>query len=146
MILVWWYNLPDMSLRGHLLIKSALQEERSEQRKQQLEQNERRYSDEAEGGCSEGNLEKVEGKYNCIMRSRSQSKILRMIADAPWYVSNQTLHDDLKVPYVNQVIKINSQKHHQKIADHPNTLLHPIIVPPFNNRRLKRTRPADLKN
>jgi hypothetical protein len=39
---------------------------------------------------------------------RSQSKILRMIADAPWYVSNQTLHDDLKVPFVKEVIKNNS--------------------------------------
>jgi hypothetical protein len=85
-------------------------------------------------------------KSHIAIIQRSQSKILRMIADAPWYVSNQTLHDDLKVPYVNQVIKINSQKHRQKIADHPNTLLHPIIVPPFNNRRLKRTWPADLKN
>jgi hypothetical protein len=69
-----------------------------------------------------------------------------MIAGAPWYVSNQTLHDELKVPYVKQMIKTNSQKHHQKIADHLNTLQHPIIVLQFNNRRLKRIWPAVLKN
>jgi hypothetical protein len=46
---------------------------------------------------------------NVAIIQRSQSKILRMIADAPWYVSNQTLHDDLKVPFVKEVIKSNSQ-------------------------------------
>jgi hypothetical protein len=53
-------------------------------------------------------------KSNVAIIQRSQSKILRMIADAPWYVPNQTLHDDLKVPFVKEVIKSNSQKHHQK--------------------------------
>jgi hypothetical protein len=85
-------------------------------------------------------------KSHIAIIQRSQSKILRMIADVPWYVSNQTLHDDLKVPYVKEVIKTNSQRHHQKIANHPNTLLHQTIVPLFNNRRLKRTWPDDLKN
>jgi hypothetical protein len=33
---------------------------------------------------------------------RSQSKILRMIKNAPWYVTNQTLHDDLKVPFIKK--------------------------------------------
>jgi hypothetical protein len=35
---------------------------------------------------------------------RSQSKILRMITNAPWYVTNQTLHEDLNVPYITEVI------------------------------------------
>jgi hypothetical protein len=69
-----------------------------------------------------------------------------MITDAPWYVTNQTLHDDLKVPFVKEVIKTNSLKHHQKIAHHPNTLIQSIIEPPSNNRRLKRKWPADLTN
>jgi hypothetical protein len=77
-------------------------------------------------------------KSNVAIIQRSQSKILHMIADAPWYLSNQTLHHDLKVPFVKEVIKSNSKKHHQKIAHHPNTLLHPIIEPPSNSRRLKR--------
>jgi hypothetical protein len=29
-----------------------------------------------------------------------QSKTLRMISGAPWYVSNQTLHEDLKIPFI----------------------------------------------
>jgi hypothetical protein len=31
--------------------------------------------------------------------------MLRMITNAPWYVTNQTLHDDLKVPFVKDVIQ-----------------------------------------
>jgi hypothetical protein len=36
---------------------------------------------------------------------RSQSKTLRMITSAPWYVTDQTLHDDLKVPFIKDVIQ-----------------------------------------
>lgn len=35
----------------------------------------------------------------------SQSKIVSMIAQAPWYVSNETLHQDLRIVVVNEVIK-----------------------------------------
>ena len=34
----------------------------------------------------------------------AQSKILRMITNAPCYVSNLTLHEVLKIPYVREVI------------------------------------------
>jgi hypothetical protein len=40
----------------------------------------------------------------------SQSKILRMITNAPWYVTNQTLHDDLKVPFIKDVIQEKKDK------------------------------------
>jgi hypothetical protein len=43
---------------------------------------------------------------------RSQYKILRMITNAPWYVTNQTLHKDLNVPYITEVIQERSIKHH----------------------------------
>jgi hypothetical protein len=85
-------------------------------------------------------------KSNVDIIQRCQSKILRMITDAPWFVSNQTLHDDLKVPFVKEVIKINSIKHNQQITDHPNSLLQSITKTSPNYRRLKRIWPADLKN
>jgi hypothetical protein len=38
---------------------------------------------------------------------RFQSKTLRALADAPWYVSNLTLHNDLKIPFVkNEILRI----------------------------------------
>jgi hypothetical protein len=44
-------------------------------------------------------------KSHITKMQRSQSKILRMITNAPWYVTNQTLHDDLKVPFIKDVIQ-----------------------------------------
>jgi hypothetical protein len=44
-------------------------------------------------------------KSNISIIQRSRSKILRMIANAPWYVSNISLHEDLNVPLVKEVIK-----------------------------------------
>jgi hypothetical protein len=49
---------------------------------------------------------------------RNQSKILRMITNAPWYVTNQTLHEDLNVLYITEVIQERSNKHHDKIKIH----------------------------
>lgn len=72
-----------------------------------------------------------------------QSKTLRMIANAPWYVSNQTLHNDLDIPYVCDIIKHHSAKYESRSDGHENTLINDL----FNStttRRLKRTWPEDL--
>jgi hypothetical protein len=44
-------------------------------------------------------------KSHITKMQRSQSKILQMITNAPWYVTNQTLHDDLKIPIIKDVIQ-----------------------------------------
>jgi hypothetical protein len=51
-----------------------------------------------------GLRQQVEHYYNAA----SQSKILRMITNAPWYDTNQTLHEDLNVPYITEVIQERS--------------------------------------
>jgi hypothetical protein len=43
-------------------------------------------------------------KSHIVIMQRTQSKILRAIANAPWYVTNHILHSDLKVPYIRDVI------------------------------------------
>jgi hypothetical protein len=43
-------------------------------------------------------------KSNAAIIEKSQSKILRTITDAPWFVSNHKLHKDLNIPYVSEVI------------------------------------------
>jgi hypothetical protein len=75
---------------------------------------------------------------------RTQSKILRAIANAPWYVTNHTLHSDLKVPHVPDVIHERIGKHHTKLEDNPNPLLEPLLQPAYN-RRLNRCWPFDLE-
>jgi hypothetical protein len=81
-------------------------------------------------------------KSNISIIQRSQSKILRTIPDAPWNVPNITLHEDLNVPLVNEIIKQRSTIYHNKIEGHVNVLIQPLLQP-HNERRLKRNWPAD---
>jgi hypothetical protein len=70
--------------------------------------------------------------------------ILRSMADAPWYVLNSTLHNDLGIPFIRDVLQERSTKHHGRLDVHPNALLQPFLEKQ-NNRRLKRRLPIDLK-
>jgi hypothetical protein len=81
-------------------------------------------------------------KSNIVITQRSHCKILRAIANAPWYVTNHTLHTDFNIPYVSDVIHERINKH-IKLEDHPNPLLEPLLQP-VNNRGLKRCWPFDL--
>jgi hypothetical protein len=67
-----------------------------------------------------------------------------MIANALWYVHNITLHEDLNVPSVKEIIKQRSTIYHNKIEGHVNVLIQPLLQP-HNERRLKRNWPADLQ-
>jgi hypothetical protein len=67
-------------------------------------------------------------KSNISISQRSQSKILRMIVDAPWYVSNATLHADLGIPYVQDVIHQKCNKHHTTLETHETPLLKTLLV------------------
>ena len=71
---------------------------------------------------------------------RFQSKLLRTLANAPWYVSNLQLHTDLGISYVKAEILKSSLLYHRRLAGHPNALSTPSSVA----RRLKRRWPTDL--
>jgi hypothetical protein len=45
-----------------------------------------------------------------------------MIVDAPWYVSNVTLHVDLGISYVYEIIHQKCNKHHTRLETHENPL------------------------
>jgi hypothetical protein len=62
-------------------------------------------------------------KSSQAILQKAQSTILRMMTDAPWYVTNLTLHDDLKIPFVRDVISDRYAKHHWKLVTHPNHIL-----------------------
>jgi hypothetical protein len=66
-----------------------------------------------------------------------------MIVDAPWYVSNATLHADLGISYVHEVILQKCNKHYARLETHENPLLKTLLVRE-ENRRLKRNWPIDL--
>jgi hypothetical protein len=60
------------------------------------------------------------------------------------YVPNITLHEDLILPLVKEVIKQRSTRYHSKIEGHVNVLIQPLLEP-HNERRLKRNWPAELR-
>jgi hypothetical protein len=66
-------------------------------------------------------------KLHIAKMQQSQSKTLRMIRNARWYVTNQTLHDDLKVPFIKHVIQEKSINHHDKLGNHSNPILQPLL-------------------
>jgi hypothetical protein len=82
-------------------------------------------------------------KSNTAIMQRAQSKILRNITNAPWYVANHTLHTDLNIPYVSDIINERINKHLGKLESHPNSLVE-TLKQPTRNRRLKRSWTSDL--
>jgi hypothetical protein len=66
-----------------------------------------------------------------------------MIEDAPWYVSDATLHADLGISYVHEVIHQKCNRHHTTLGTHKNPLLKTLLLRE-ENRRLKRNWPIDL--
>jgi len=52
-----------------------------------------------------------------------------MTSSAPWYVSNQTLHNDFEIPYVREVIRINANKYKNRSTLHSNQLIRTLFNP-----------------
>jgi hypothetical protein len=51
-----------------------------------------------------------------------------MIVDAPWYVSNATLHADLGISYVQDAIHQKRNKHHTTLETQENLLLKTLLL------------------
>jgi len=66
-----------------------------------------------------------------------QSKTLRLITNAPRYVNNQTLHTDLSIPYINEVITTATRKIRDRNSNHHNPLIANLYNRPQGNRRLR---------
>lgn len=81
---------------------------------------------------------------NTKILQRVQSKVLRMIFDAPWYVSNKTLHDDSGIPLVQEEIRRLTTNYLDRLAGHPNEQVSQLRDPPEIRRRLKRRWPTDV--
>jgi hypothetical protein len=77
---------------------------------------------------------------------RLQSKTLRAIADAPWYVSNLTLHNDLKIPFVNNEMLRLAASYKAQTTKHDNKFLEELYTNAPVTRKLHRTLPQDIIN
>jgi len=96
------------------------------------------YGLELWGSAKASNIKKIQSV---------QSQILRAIVNAPWYISNDTLHNDLNIPYVADLARTKYQSFHSKLSSHPNPLvqsLSSMTLPQNPPRRLKRRWPRDF--
>ncbi|KAL4103929.1 hypothetical protein QTP88_019246 [Uroleucon formosanum] len=78
---------------------------------------------------------------------RFQSKTLRTILKAPFYVSNHTLHSDLKIPFVSELAKTHYKRFNSRLAHHKNPLISNLSsasIPGSPVKRLKRQWCRDL--
>jgi hypothetical protein len=80
---------------------------------------------------------------NTKIIKRFQSKVLHLITNAPWYVSNLSLHNDLQIPFVIEEIHRLSTLYRQSVLRHNNRLVAENSDPP-NAGRLRRQWPSDL--
>jgi hypothetical protein len=77
-------------------------------------------------------------KSNIAVIQRYQSKFLRTINNAPWYVSNHTLHSKLHVPHFRTVLQERTANHRTALDSHPNPLiLRRTISAPAGQKALK---------
>jgi hypothetical protein len=81
---------------------------------------------------------------NIEIFQRFQSKILRKLTQAPWFVSNKTLHSDLQIPFIKDEITRFSKKYVEKLDNHPNHLALNLLDNSVNLNRLKRFSVLDL--
>jgi hypothetical protein len=80
---------------------------------------------------------------NVEIVERFQSKVLRLIVDAPWYVPNTIIRHDLHMPTVKEEIRHYSSHYSHRLSAYPNDLILPLLEPP-DLRRLRRFLPNDL--
>ena len=87
------------------------------------------------GTCSNSNIEIIQ---------RFQWKVLRKIAQRPWFVSNKSLHQDLQTPYVKDEIVRYSSRYIKKLDSHPNHLALNLLDNNVHVHRIKRHSVLDL--
>ena len=56
-----------------------------------------------------------------------QSKTLRFLIGAPWYVANETIHRDLKISTVKEEISKFSNRYNIRVNNHQNPLVTQLL-------------------
>jgi len=87
------------------------------------------------GSASNSNIEILE---------RFQSKVLRIITDAPWDVSNVVIKRELNGLIGQTRSAQTSVTYRQRLDDHPNRLAKSLLQRTTYNLRLKRYHTSDL--
>jgi hypothetical protein len=80
---------------------------------------------------------------NIEILERFQGNVLGMITDAPWYLPNMVLRQDLQITSVKEGIRRFSTQYRDRLYTHPNNLTVHLMASP-DHRRLRRHLPIDL--
>jgi hypothetical protein len=64
---------------------------------------------------------------NIEILHRYQNKVLHAIVNSPWYISNNILGTDLKVPTIREEVTKFSVRYRDKITTHPNKLASTLL-------------------
>jgi hypothetical protein len=80
---------------------------------------------------------------NMQILERFQSKVLRLIVNAPWYMPKSVIRKDLRIPTVKEEISRVSSHYDVRIGVLPNELIASLTEPPIH-KRLRRYWPHDL--
>lgn len=81
---------------------------------------------------------------NIKILQRYQSKTLRLITNAPWFVTNDNIHNDLRIPKVKEEINKFSERYLNRLSNHSNILAINLLDDSDEIRRLKRFHVLDL--
>lgn len=80
---------------------------------------------------------------NIAIIQRAQNGILRNLSNAPWFLRNCELHEELNFKTVSDEIRQNSMNYKQRLATHPNPLATELLT--INHpKRLKRNHIVEL--
>jgi hypothetical protein len=80
---------------------------------------------------------------NIAILERFQLKVLCLIVNAPWYVSNSVICKDLQIPSVKEEISRFSSHYAPRLRTHTNELIATLTEPP-THKHLCRYWPNDL--
>ena len=80
---------------------------------------------------------------NIEILQRFQSKTLRSVINAPWYVTNETIHRDLKISTVKDEIHKSRSIYNTRVNNHHNPIVTQLLDTTHQIRRLKRKYPLD---
>lgn len=83
-------------------------------------------------------------KSNVEILQRFQSKVLRIITNAHWFMTNEDIHRDADILSVREEVYKHSTAYRERLPSHPNALAPNLMRGARRVRRLKRKLPCDL--
>ncbi|KAL4125873.1 hypothetical protein QTP88_010110 [Uroleucon formosanum] len=142
--LTWWPHLSSKLQQAHQRLgmlfpilnrKSSLQKNLSQLIYKQVLRPLITYACPIWGNCAQTHLKKLQ---------IFQNKVLRTITNAPWFVRNSNIHNDLKISTIQDHIKFTAVSFFESIHRSTGSMHYRINIRPPPQRRLKRGRPHDL--